>query len=274
MFAHLFDKIYVIDKDGAPEPFDPTIKIYTEEQAFDGKTYKEEKEEYPWVEMLFAQMRHKLTNTQNSLVFLLVQRESLKEMLMDYAALLDLNLDMLNAFVSHSHYCYHWMENSENIVTKEPDLYFRYVPDTTRYITGDYEHYPAELCINCLDKEWARKKFEWFRRYDIYNLIKKYQQDEYRKGHYKPQHPTYLSVLDKIQNDDSIKSVCDEDISRIMSFLKGEGYEVSNLMLPLEEYVASWPEFGYNQYHYFKFNYDLARLVMKEGYRIDEVGRH
>lgn len=282
MFIHLFDKIYAVTEKHPPKRWETgTYFINFRGFTLYYKSFKDFKESFVTTEKFFSWMMDTLKNPNGGLTFVIMDDETLSEFMTVYCDYLGISPEMYRNMVYYNGLCMIFMENGDTISSTKPAeveagyrevfCYFKPEEGINPKITTGFEHYPAELCVNCLDQKWARKKFEWFRIYDLYNLVKKVQQRKIRTGY------LYGQIMEKEYEDDRCaKAWLDkEKYDEVVDILKSEeGCDTALFEMPLEDYVTSWPEFGYNQYHYFKFNYYLARQVLKEGYRIDAATRH
>lgn len=133
-------------------------------------------------------------------------------------------------------------------------------------IKRNYECFPAEFAINCLDKKWARNKFHFFRICDIVTEIKKYQRKEYEE------YGKISKAFEFLTSDVlTLKSLFDKDFyNYVYQAFKKNNYNTYLFEVSLEEYIND-PDclYGYNELNYYKFNKRLARILQKRGYRID-----
>jgi len=280
MYIHLFKKIYAVTEKYPPKRWETGTRIINFRGFILCQSFTDLRESFPTTGKFFSWMMKTLKNPNGGLTFVIMDDQTLSEFMSVYCDYLGISPEMYRSMVYYNRMCLIFMENGDAISSREPGdvgdeyreifCYFKPEEGTVPKITADFDSYPAELCVNCLDQEWARKKFEWFRIYDLYNLVKKVQHKKVRTGN------LYGQITDRAyENDQSAKEWLDkEKYDEVVDILKNEeDCDVTLFEMPLEDYVMSWPEFGYNQYHYFKFNYYLARQVVKEGYRIDAATR-
>lgn len=291
MFVHLFEKTYLVNESNRPKPWDPDFLIADFEDIFHEPDFKAYKDSFATVEMMFQDMIEKTRNPKRSLTLLIVKDEDIEDLIFTYALYLHLDIGKLMNLLMYSIVCAEYIENFETITTDgEWGKYIQSIgeyqdrykslkenPKRWQIIQKGFEYFPAEFAVNCLDKEWAQKKYESFRVYELYNLCKQLQHQMIRRELYwfKEDSPIVLDI----GNDDRdarifLEAETYQDALCEIKWLQSVGFDVPQnklelFKMPLEEYVHSFPDFGYNQYHAFKYNYLLADKLSYQGYRID-----
>lgn len=263
MFIHLLDKIYAVNKSSAPKPWDPEFLIVE---------YKDNNiPDFPTTDMFFKYISKEYNNPKRSITLLLIEDDLFCYIIGLYLKMLNLYDDKnyIDLIIHHSNFCIKYMENCHSISDEDKILFtsnnFNIEDNSIGYIK-DYSSYPAELAINCLDKEWSRNKFKWFRMHHLYNVIKQYQYDRFRDGIYNNN-----NILYTFYDDQTGKKLLDDNIyNNVIKELENNNIDISIFKLSIEEYIAKWTNLGYNQYHYFKFNFNLAKYIIETKYRIDK----
>lgn len=256
MFLQLFKKFYAIDENNIPLAYpDVTITKIDEYNS-----------SYPFMERFIRDiidMQWK-TKREYPLIHLLVFRENnFLLFIRDYCHYLGVTYKEYMLMVQHSNFCANYIDNFHEIICdnryKTPIMSKEFFGTSKKAIRHGYELFPAEFAINCLDKEWARKKYRYFQVYELYNKIKEYQFECLRTGNEIPK------LLQKFNDNDQTAKLMMQD-----NELRTSVEEILGIKrLTVEDYVNSNPTLGYDRFSGYKYNWLLAKSFKKRGYRID-----
>ena len=263
MFFHAFRKVFFVNESCKPLPY-PDIVQHTI------KNYKEIHDTDPFLHNFYHQtmFQYKSDGTENPLMHIfLVKNKEWNQLISDYCYYLGLDYQAYLKIVQHSSFCTKYIDNcsetistiSQTIVIPEKDFKIN-----THKRVVDYIHFPAEYAINCLDQEWAQKKYEYFRIYDLYNHIKNLQ-IQCRKEE-KPI-PALLTLFQ--ENDQAAKKLLKDSTlkEKILKFFSNY-IDISPYSIPIQDYVEQEPNLGYDRFTFYKFNWPLARYLKKIQYKI------
>lgn len=249
MFFHLADKIYIVNKRSQPEKTPDINQVaYT--------VFKESSVLYPTFSHYVKDIVAKYVKDRK-VTLLIVPEDDFENLLSLYISRLSLGVSGFNAMICYSNYCEECVEDFCQTISNQSD----FVPTFTQTKSETIRFpdiFPAELCINQIDDcDWARKKYEYFRMYELYAKIKDVQYYMLRHG---------IQFDFNIGNDDQkIKELYrNEDFLRNIS----RCIDISFIEQPLKSYVNSNPTFGYNRFNTWKFNWQLAKQLKACGYRI------
>lgn len=255
MFFHLIDKLYIVNESSRPQK---TSGILLSEYD----SYAEDREVYPFIERLYISLSE--GRVRNRMVTILIVPDGdFGAMLLDYCHVLGFGKEEFLLMKEHSDFCERYIEDTEKDVSVPSGVDVEW-KEGGRNRVRHPEIFPAEFCINCLDKEWARKKYEYFRMYDLYARIKECQYEDLRLGK-----KASLQMIEN--NDQAIKRLYHDTL-----FLKAarERIDTSFLDISLEKYIETSPSLGYNRCNAWKYNFRLARHLKGTGYRIDRRNQH
>lgn len=265
MFISLFKKMYLVDENNIP------IKTPDISWRYLGD-YQEAKREHATLLTFYRElMTNRLPDgrTDSNMILLIVKEKDVNQFMQDYGNYLGLDYEAYSLLIQHSKFCTKYIDNCNEIMSRDGDFPiisrkdFIYKP---KKIRRDYECFPAEYAINCLDQPWARKKYNYFRMYDIYNMIKKYQVQAYNEGLgipalFKKFHTSDQSA--KLLGNIHIEEETKQEFIRL-------GLDASLFTDDVVEYLKLKTNFGYTKHTIFKYNKPLTNYLKKEGYRIDE----
>ena len=264
MFLHLFRKVYFVDEDNRPLLY-PDIKQHELD-------YSSFRKGYPFLKQFYHDImfQYKPDGKEDPLVHIfIISKQDWKQAIQDYCNYLGLSYEEYLLLCRHSTFCTEYVDNCGEIISLNHEFPIILKEDykfKKKQIKSDFQYFPAEYAINCLDKEWARNKYEYFRTYEIYNEIKKLQVQYYNDNMPMP------SILHFFCDNDQtakalIKNPCFK--KEVLNFLESK-IDITEYLLPIQEYVNKIPSLGYDRFTAFKFNWPLAKHFMKTGYRIDE----
>ena len=261
MFMPLVNKVYMVNE-SSQGVWGRDMRYYELED------YQEKREEFPTFEN-FCVWLGTLREERGGHTVLLVKDEDFNQLAIDYLTALGLGYDEYVLIRNHSDFCTRYCDNVNELISRYDDA----VPMPAREdfdvkvrrIRGHFEIFPAEYAINCLDQEWARKKFRHFRMLTLHDIIKEFQVKEY-------QSTGKLTAFPEIGADHiDARQLRDEDcFNSALKKLEAAGVSTAQFYLPMEDWAAATLSAGYNRYSSFKFNSPLMRHLKKKGYRIDE----
>ena len=254
MFFHLADKLYVTNLLSMPtKESDGITRIY-----YYADTFKEDLEIYPTFSHYVKAMIERYVKNRE-VTLLCTEEWILQELMSLWCGRLNLGKNGFQKLIEHANFCETYVEDAQSTIgyTFNSEI-LHYQPKKREKIRFK-KIWPAELCINQLNEDWVREKYEYFRMYDLYARIKENQYALYRNGTIKE------SPIK--ENDQSIK-----DLYNDVDFLKTISAEIdlSFLSMDIEDYVMKNPTFGYNRFNTWKFNWALAHYVRDTGYKIGE----
>lgn len=256
MFARAFGKVYVVNESSLPKG---DFKYITKTSVV---SYK--KNEFPTLETYY---KH-LSNLKDSNITIVPFWDNdFNLFILDYCNLLGLNYEAYLAIVKHSNFCCLYEDNCQetislpgfmNLIPKE-----LFIPSNKRF---DAKFYPAEIVINHLNIPWVKQKYEWFRIYDIYQLIKNTQFELYKMD---LKIPEIISIFNS--SDQSAKQLFNREIyDRVKNYFSFVGIDTSLFYMPIEDYAFSLiNSFGYTNQTMSHFNWSLARELKKQNFKID-----
>lgn len=266
MILHLFKKIYITNNNLYISFFD--------KQNIIQKEYTKIKNEYPNLYTLYKDwMKNFIINTnytytQNSIY--VFNNKDLKNIINDYCNYLGLTYE--DYLLLHNHGVFYsdilnysinqtsLYKNIEQPLNKNDFIY------KDKIIKKDFEYFPAEYAINCLDRQWAINKYEHLRTCEILNEIRKLQINYYNNNKKLPDILYNIQTLDpsienKIRNDDLLKKEVLKYLSKLIN--------TDKFYMPIKDYIQTFPNLGYEDLLSFKFNWPLAKHFLETGYRID-----
>lgn len=264
MFINLFKKVYLVDENNIP------VKTPDISWRYLGN-YREAKSEHATLLTFYRElMTNRLPDgrTDSNMILLIVKNEDVNPFMQDYCNYLGLDYEAYSLLIQHSKFCTTYVDNCNEIMSRDGDFPiidhkdFIYRPAKIR---RDFECFPAEYAINCMDQSWARKKYNYFRMYDIYNAIKNYQVRAYNEGLEMPE------LFKKFHTSDQSAKILgniqvEEDVKREFIRL---GLDTS-LFTDVAKYMELNTNFGYAWHTIFKYNKPLVNYLKNVGYRIDE----
>lgn len=231
--------------------------------------YRHELSSFPTFES-FCVWLTSLREKRGGHTVLIVKDEDFNRLAIDYLVALGLGYDEYVLIRNHSNFCTHYCDNVNELISRFDET----VPMPEREdfnvkmrsIRGHYEIFPAEYAINCLDKEWARKKFQFFRMLTLHEIIKEFQVKEY-------QSTGVLTAFPEIGADHiDARQLLDEDrFNSALKKLESAGVNTAQFYLSLKEWAATTLNAGYNRYSSFKFNSPLMRHLHEKGYKINAM---
>lgn len=255
MFFHLADKLYVVNLLSMPTKESDGIR----HAYYNKHTFMEDLKVYPTFSHYVKAMVDQYV--ENRMVTLLcVEEWILQDLMRLWCGRLGLGEKGFQKLVEHANFCESYIEDVQTTVsfTFDPRPP-RYAPEKKEKIRFK-EMWPAELCINQLDEDWAREKYEYFRMYDLYARIKENQYELYRKG--------IVKESPIKENDQAIKELYhDADFLKVV----GKEIDLSFLDMDIKDYVMSNQTLGYNRFNTWKFNWALAHHVQETGYKLGEI---
>lgn len=248
MFFHLADKIYIVNQSSRAESMPDFLQAsYVE--------YKVEKPLFPTFAHHVKDLLERFVQDRK-VTLLIVPDDDFNIILNDWCHYLKLGEEGFNAVIRHSNFCEKYIEDVEKDISRPSDIKVKWEPGGNNTKVRCRKLFPAELCINLIEKEeWAAEKYEYFRMYDLYARIKDKQFELYLRG-----------VTDEytIGNDDQKIKRLYHDKKFIQQI--SELVDTDFLRLPLTEYIASRPTLGYNRFNIWKFNWLLADYAKESGY--------
>ena len=266
MFFHAFRKVFFVNKSSKPLVYPDVVQHVLEH-------YKEIKAYDPLLHNTYHDImfQYNPDHTENPLIHIfLVDDSEWNDVIQDYSNYLGLDYEAYLRICRHSDFCSNYVDNCcETICTVNKCALIS--PDDfkikTKKRVRDYQYFPAEYAINCLDQEWAQKKYEYFRTYDIYNQLKHWQ-----TVYYKAELPLPKLLEYFIENDQAAKAILKSSELRkdVLDFLLKHGVDIDKYRVPIQEYVDLEPSLGYDRFTFYKFNWPLARYLKKIGYKINE----
>ena len=246
---------------------------YKEENCFKyiDFDYDKTKQEFPTLGKLYEYILS--LNLTRSIMIFIIPNNDYNQAIIDYCNYLGLDFDAYLAMKKHSDFCTRYVDYCyENISTDE-----KCIPQINeecfnkpRRIKNGYEIFPAELAINCLDKEWSINKFTSLRAYGLYNKLNKVRIDLYINNK-DPDDYSFLDMFEK--SDQSAKYLMSEvNYNAIKNNLLTRGLiQQDSIYNNTVKYFADHTkDGGYDPMHIFKYNGLLARCIKKSGYRIDK----
>lgn len=271
MFTHLFRKVYLVDKNESIN-----IPTYMNLKKLE-KEYKQLKTEYPnmytlYDDWMFRLISHDNTRIQNSHIkktlFTCNNDNEYLEIIQDYCNYLGLSYKEYMLLCNHSYFCSRYIlsEKEKSLMTKQLIIEEKDFIYKDKQIKKGFENFPAEYAINCLDKEWAIKKYEHFRTCEILDKVRKIQIEYYQNS---KKLPDLLKQFVTRSVDLEIRIETNSKLKEEILNCLGKIENVDKLWLPIEEYVKTFPTLGYSDVLSFKFNWPLAKHFMETGYRID-----
>ena len=264
MFLHLFRKVYFVDKNNTPLLY-PDIKQHVLD-------YKNIRSEYPFLKQFYRDLmfQYKQDKTEDPLIHIfIISEHDWNDAIQDYCNYLGLSYDEYMLLCNHSIFSTKYVDNCGEIISLNknfPIISKENYKFKDKKIKSDFEYFPAEYAINCLDKKWARDKYEYFRTYELYDEIKELQVKYHNNSIIMPDILQYFC-----DNDQSAKLLIKDEYFReeVLQFLKDKT-DITKYLLPIKEYVNSISTLGLNRFTAFKFNWPLAKHFIQTGYRIDE----
>lgn len=262
MFMPLVSKVYMVNESSKG--------VWGRDMRYhDLGDYRHELSSFPTFES-FCVWLTSLREERGGHTILIVKDEDFNQLAIDYLTALGLGYDEYVLIRNHSDFCTHYCDNVNELISRYDDA----MPMPTREdfdvkvrrIRGHFEIFPAEYAINCLDQEWARKKFQHFRMLTLHDIIKEFQVKEY-------QSTGKLTAFPEIGADHiDARQLRDEScFNSALKKLEAAGIDTAQFYLPLEDWAAATLSAGYNRYSSFKFSSPLMRHLKERGYRIDEV---
>lgn len=264
MFLHLFRKIYFVDENNKPLLY-PDIKQHKLD-------YENVRKEYPFLKQFYQDLmfQYKPDKTEDPLIHVfIIPENNWEKAIQDYCNYLGLSYDEYLLLCRHSTFCTRYVDNCGEVMSLDrefPVIQKNNYKFKNKQIRSDFQYFPAEYAINCLDKEWARNKYEYFRTYELYNEIKKLQVQYYNNNIVMPEILQFFC-----DNDQTAKALIKNSYFKkeVLNFLVDK-IDITEYLLPIQEYVRRIPNLGYDRFTAFKFNWPLAKHFIKTGYRIDE----
>ena len=262
MFMPLVSKIYMVNE-SSKGIWGRDMRYY------ELGDYRHELASFPTFES-FCVWLTSLREERGGHTILLVKDKDFNRIAIDYLTALGLGYDEYVLIRNHSNFCTHYCDNVNELISRFDDT----VPMPTREdfdvkvrrIRGHFEIFPAEYAINCLDKEWARKKFRHFRAVALYDTIRELQIKEY-------QSTGKLTLFPEVSSShcDARKLRQPDAYLDVVQRLEDTGEDASRFRLSLEDWVNTSSNVGYNRYGSFKFNSPLMRHLQEKEYRIDAM---
>lgn len=263
MYLHLFRKVCIVDEN-----------IDTSKFKQDTKTLKEDystiKQQYPTISRLYDDWMYRWINSNGlkqyndhpqSCLFFIKQNDIL-DIIQDYCNYLGLTYDEYLILQKHSDFYLKYILgiNIKNDIIKRENFKF-----TDKKIKKNFEVFPAEYAINCLDQPWAQNKYEHFRICEILEEVRNVQIDFHKHDKKIPDIFSDLIYI-SINSEEKLKDKnVQQQVLNTLSLIKN----VDRLYLPIDEYIKTYPSFGYYGQLCHKFNWPLARHFLETGYRID-----
>ena len=257
MFARTFGKVYVVNESSLPKG---DFKYITKTPV---TLYK--KNEYPTLETYY---RHLSRSKDSNITIIPFRDNEFNSFMLDYCNLLGLNYEAYLAIVKHSNFCCLYEDNCQETISLPGPTPL--IPEELFILSNkkfDAKFYPAEIAINHLDIPWVQQKYEWFRIYDIYQLIKNIQFELYKMD---LEIPEVLSIFNS--SDQSAKQLFNKEIySKVKNYFSFVGIDTSLFYMPIEDYTLSLiNSFGYTNQTMSHFNWSLARELRRQNFKIDE----
>lgn len=257
MFLNITNKIYFINKSANPNAMNGISIV-------DYNNYIDEKLENPTLEILYKSLYKKYVKNK-SYTLLVMSDDIWKTAFEDFISYMNLDEKAISLILEHSQLSSKIWDNCDEILGSDKNKIIKNINYVNIYKKKiDLSIFPAEYAINHINEEWAKNKYEFFRMYEFYDVIKRYQFDLYRKGFT----DDYLNELFKY-GDQCIKNIWNnkELKTKIINKYKNK-INIGFLEMPIEEYVISNSTFGYNQYNAWKYNWKLAKYLRKINYKI------
>lgn len=266
MFFHAFRKVFFVNKSSRPLVY-PDIVQHTL------NNYKEIKSCDPLLHNTYRDImfQYNLDHTENPLIHIfLVDDSEWNNVIQDYINYLGLDYEAYLRICKHSDFCSSYIDNCCETISAIGEcktIPFKDFKIKIKKNVHNYQYFPAEYAINCLDQEWAQIKYEYFRTYDIYNQLKHWQTVYYKAELPLPQLLRYF-----LENDQAAKAISrSSDLRKdVLDFLFEHGVDTNKYRAPIQEYVNMEPDLGYDRFTFYKFNWPLARYLKKIGYKINE----
>lgn len=266
MFFHAFRKVFFVNKSSAPLLY-PDIVQHQLNNYHDIKMYD------PFLHNTYHDLmfQYKPDHTENPLIHIfLVNDEEWDNVIQDYVNYLGLDYEAYLRICKHSDFCTNYIDNcceTISLIGQSKIIPIENFKVRNKKKVYNYQHFPAEYAINCLDQLWAQNKYEYFRTYDIYNQLKRWQTIYYKA---EVQLPKILTRF--AENDQAAKSIfrSKELKDDVLTFLSEHGVDTDKYRVPIQEYVNMEPDLGYDRFTFYKFNWPLARYLKQIGYKIHE----
>lgn len=261
----LFKKIYLVDQDNEPEHSLDIDRRYLGD-------YQTLKKEHPTLSTFYKDL---MTNnlpdgrSNSNVILLIVRREDVNHFMQDYCNYLGLDYNAYKLIMKHSKFCTKYIDNLGDVISLDKEFSIINEDDyiyKPKGIKKDYEYFPAEYAINCIDQDWARKKFNHLRLWDLYMLIKEWQVIWYRCGFEVP------DIINRFHmNHTSFKLLFDAEFEyEVLGSLFKMGLYEGCFSSDISDYLSTNPDFGYDKHTAFKYNKPLANYFKKVGYKINE----
>lgn len=262
MFVHICNKVYFVNKSSEPK-----IK-FQEYITFDYiENYINFKNNFPILEIMYNQLsdQGKLKNKHNGIHVYILSDEDFIKAINDYCSFLNLDYNAIEKIIDHSKMCELYMENCNDISIYNSKFSINnFTIKKYSHIIRYPEIFPAEFFINCINSSIGMNKFTRFRIYELYNLIKNIQYSYIRNNE---KIPKELEIF--IGNDDNALLLYNNTIfNSVIKTLDKIGINTKKFTVSLEEYINLDPNFGYNQYHIYKYNFALAKYLKDIKYKI------
>lgn len=265
VFINLFKKIYLVDEANIPNRAPDIDWRYL-------NNYRELKKEHATLRTLYRELMTNILpdgTTNSAMILLIVKQADINMFIQDYCNYLGLDYEAYSLLIKHSKFCTKFIDNCNEVISRNgsfPVISKKDYVYKPQRIVYDLEFFPAEYAINCINKSLGQNKYNYFRIYDIYNMIKEYQIKAYRIGLPVPEIFERFNTSDqsaKIMGNIQIEEKVKQEFIKL-------GLDTSLFTRDVSEYIKLNTYFGYNKYTIFKFNLQLARYLKKVGYRIDE----
>ena len=261
MFMALVNKVYMVNKSSVGIEGRDIRYVDTS-----NKKYEDIKKSYPMPYLFFKELSA-LRERRGGLTLFIVRDKDFNLIASDYLGMLGLGYEEYLLIREHSNFCTEFCDNCNELISRHDDCVPMPNPEDyrpTRRLTKDFEMFPAEYAINCLDQDWARHKFLYFRAYGLYNAIKEYQVKLFQLTG-KQAFPEFSD------SDQSAKALMDgrcftETLRKTFRL----GLDTDDFNLPLKEWAKKTYNAGYDRYSTFKYNARLAQHLYERGYRIDQ----
>lgn len=267
MFVNIVKKIYLVNKS--------SVGIIGRDMRYEYiDNYLDHKKSFPCLSFMYRYWAKEYEHKLRGLTILVINDNEYNIALRDYCNYLSLDYVSYLLIKKHSDFCTQYIDNCGEMISRydntisiiNESAYY----DIVRVIQDNFDMFPAEYAINCLDTPWAKKKYMYFRAHDIYGIIKDSQRINHANGE-------NIAFSEYKYNDQAGKRLMNQQYyEETIHKLEANNIDIpySHSTLLLQDFCKHTKTMGYDRYSSFKYNMPLARYLEKKGYRIDAIIRN